>query len=422
MAMAQQENNIVDISMYRDDFPILGKVMNGKPVVYLDSASSAQKPQIVLDTMRELYENSYANIHRGLYAFSQETTQMFEAVRPKVAEFINAPSDNEVIFTRNTTEGINLVAQSWGRNNLKEGDEIIITAMEHHANIVPWQLLAKQIGVVIKVVPVLDDGTLDFGVFLELLSEKTRLVALVHASNALGTINPVAKMVTATKEFNNEIMTLIDGTQSTVHGAVDVQEIGCDFFTFTGHKLYGPNGIGVLWGRGNVLADMPPYQGGGDMIETVGFGAHETTFKPAPARFEAGTPAIAEVIALGAAIDYVSAIGMENIAAHETALLDIMMRELHMIEGLKFYGTTQEKVGVVAFTAEWAHASDIAMILDQQGVAVRTGHHCCMPLMKRFGVDATVRASLGIYSNEADIQALVRGLKKAQEMLGERQA
>ena len=406
-----------DISVYREDFPILAKSMNGKPVVYLDSAASAQKPQVVIDSMRDLYENNYANIHRGLYAFSQETTQMFESVRYKVSEFINAPSADGIIFTRNTTEAINLVAQSWGRNFLKEGDEIILTGMEHHANIVPWQLLAEQIGVVIKVVPVLDDGTLDFGDFMALLSEKTKLISIVHASNALGTINPVAKMIQATKEFNTDIITFVDGSQSIVHGAVDVQEIGCDFFAFTGHKIYGPNGVGVLWGKAEILNSMPPYQGGGDMIETVGFGDYETTFKAAPARFEAGTPAIAEVIALGVAIDYVSAIGMENIAMHEKALLDIMTRELNAIDGLTFYGTAQEKVGVVSFTSEWAHASDISMILDQCGVAVRTGHHCCMPLMKRFDVDATIRASLGLYSNESDIKALVSGLKKAKEML-----
>lgn len=416
MTNAQTKNVAIDISTYRQDFPIFESSMNGKPVAYLDSASSAQKPKIVLDTMRDLYENNYANIHRGLYAFSQETTNMFEAVRGKVAEFINAPSSEEIIFTRNTTEAINLVAQSWGRTNFKQDNEIIITEMEHHANIVPWQLLESQIGIVVKVVPVLDDGTIDFGAFVSLLSEKTKMVAVVHASNALGTINPVAKIVKATKEFNSDIMTLVDGSQSVVHGAINVQDIGCDFFTFTGHKLYGPNGIGVLWGRADILREMPPYQGGGDMIETVSF-KEPTTFKSAPARFEAGTPAIGEVIGLGAAIDYVSAISVENIADHEKNLLDIMMRELSAVEGLTYYGTAQDKVGVVSFTADWAHASDIAMILDQQGVAVRTGHHCCMPLMERFGVDATVRASLGLYSNESDVQALVGGLKKAKEML-----
>jgi len=416
MSMPQTKSFSADIAVYRDDFPILSKTMNGKPVIYLDSASSAQKPRVVLDTMRDVYENNYANIHRGLYQFSQTTTQMFEGVRPKIAEFINAPSAEEIIFTRNTTEAINLVAQSWGRTNLKRGDEIILSGMEHHANIVPWQLLEEQIGIKLKIIPVLGDGTLDFGAFMSMLSEKSKLVSLVHASNVLGTINSVQKFVAAAKRFNPEIVFVVDGSQSVVHGRVDVQELGCDFFAFTGHKLYGPNGVGALWGKGDILYDMPPYQGGGDMIDTVSFDKG-TTYKPAPARFEAGTPAIVEVIGLGAAIDYLSAIGMEAIAAHEKILLDIMMRELNAIDGLKFYGTAQEKVGVVSFTADWAHASDIAMILDQQGVAVRTGHHCCMPLMQRFGVDATVRASLGLYSNESDIHALVKGLKKAKEML-----
>ncbi len=408
-----------NIESYRSDFPILDKMMNGKPVAYLDSASSAQKPQIVLDTIRDVYENNYANIHRGLYQFSQVTTQLFEAVRPKVAEFINAPSSEEVIFTRNTTESINLVAQSWGRSTLQAGDEIILSAMEHHANIVPWQLLESQIGIKIKVIPVLKDGTLDFGAFMSLLSEKTKLLTLVHASNALGAINPVQKMAKAAKDFNKDITVLIDGSQSIVHRAVDVQALGCDFFAFTGHKLYGPNGVGVLWGKAGILADMPPYQGGGDMIETVSFEKDGTTFKGAPARFEAGTPAIVEVIALGAAIDYVSLIGMPEIEAHEKALLEGMMRGLKGVGGLTFYGAEQdaEKVGVVSFTADWAHASDISMILDQCGVAVRTGHHCCMPLMEHFGIDATVRASLGLYSNKEDVQALISGLKKAKEML-----
>lgn len=411
-----QMTDSADISVYREDFPILSKTMNGKPVAYMDSASSAQKPQVVLDAIRDVYENDYANIHRGLYQFSQVTTQQFEAVRPKVAGFINAPSSEEVIFTRNTTEAINLVAQSWGRTNLQAGDEIIISGMEHHANIVPWQLLEGQIGVKVKVIPVLDDGSLDFGAFMALLSEKSKLVSIVHASNALGTINNVAQISKAAKNFNSDIKILVDGSQSVVHGKVDVQELGCDFFVFTGHKIYGPNGIGALWGKADILADMPPYQGGGDMIETVSFDKG-ATFKPAPARFEAGTPAIVEVIALGAAVDYISSIGMDAIAAHEKKLLDIMTRELNAIDGLTFYGTAQDKVGVVSFTTDWAHASDIAMILDQQGVAVRTGHHCCMPLMQRFGIDATVRASLGLYSNEDDIKALVQGLKKAKEML-----
>lgn len=412
MAIAKLKTQAVDISNYRNDFPILKKTN----IAYLDSASSAQKPQCVIDSYKNLYENNYANIHRGLYKFSQETTQAYEVVRSKVATFINAKTENEIIFTRNTTEAINLVAQSWGRSHLQAGDEIIITEMEHHANIVPWQLLETQIGIKVKVAPIHDDGTLDFGALVSLFSERTKFVSIVHASNALGTINPVAKVIKAVKNFNSDILTLVDGSQSIVHGSIDVQSIGCDFFAFTGHKIYGPNGVGVLYGRSKILKNMPPYQGGGDMIETVSFDKG-TTFKPAPARFEAGTPAIAEVIALGTAIDYVSAVGMDNIAAHEARLLDIMMRELQAIEGLTFYGTAPDKVGVVSFTADWAHASDIAMILDQCGVAVRTGHHCCMPLMQRLGVDATVRASLGLYSNESDIQTLIKGLKKAKEML-----
>lgn len=405
-----------DVFDYRSDFPILSGTMNGKPIAYLDSASSAQKPQAVLNAMRDLYENNYANIHRGLYQFSQETTLAFESVRSKVADFINVPSAEEVIFTRNTTESINLVASSWGAENLTANDEIIITEMEHHANIVPWQMLSEEIGFKIKTIPVTDSGELDFDAFLKLLTPYTKFLGMVHVSNALGTINPVQKFIAAAKDFYRDIICLVDGSQSVVHGTVDVQEIGCDFFCFTGHKLYGPNGVGALWVRGDLLDAMPPYQGGGDMIETVSF-LDGTTYKSGAARFEAGTPAIAEVIALGAAIDYLRSIGMDNIAAHEKRLLDIMTRELSVIEGLNFYGTAQAKAGVVSFTADWAHASDIAMILDQQGVAVRTGHHCCMPLMARFGVDGTVRASLGLYSNEADIQALVHGLKKAKDML-----
>ena len=417
MPMTQhKEDNRVDMSLYRDDFPILNAQMNGKPVAYLDSASSAQKPAVVIEAMRALYEGHYANIHRGLYQFSQVTTEAFESVRGKIQGFINAPGADEVIFTRNTTEAINLVAQSWGRKYLKRGDEIILSEMEHHANIVPWQLLAQETGITIKIIPVLDDGTLDFGSFMALLSEKTRLISLVHASNALGTLNNVQNLAEKAKNFNKNIRFLVDGSQSVVHGPIDVQALGCDFFVFTAHKLYGPNGVGVLWAKGDILADMPPYQGGGDMIESVSFKTG-TTFKSAPARFEAGTPAIAEVIALGTAIDYVTAIGMDNIARREQELLSILTGQLQNIDGLTFYGTAPNKVGVVSFTADWAHASDIAMILDQCGVAVRTGHHCCMPLMERYGIDATVRASLGLYSNENDIEALINGLKKAKDML-----
>lgn len=413
---ARREDKMVDVSVYRRDFPVLSKEMNGKPVIYLDSGASAQKPQAVIDVMMNVLNNHYSNIHRGLYNFSQVNTEQYEAVRGKVADFINAASGNEIVFTKNTTEAINLVAESWGRTFLTEGDEIILSAMEHHANIVPWQLLESRIGVKLKVIPVLDNGELDLQAFEGLLSSKTRLFALTHTSNVLGTVNPVQQMIATVKAFNPDIVTLIDGSQGVVHGPVDVQELGCDFFAFTGHKLYGPNGVGVLWGKYDILDTMPPYQGGGDMIETVSFSG--TTFKAPPARFEAGTPAIVEVIGLGAAIDYVQAIGMETIAAYEKGLLDYAMTSLNGIEGLTFYGRSQQKAGIVSFTADWAHPSDIAMILDQQGVAIRTGHHCCMPLMERFGVDATARASFGLYTNRADIDAFVGALTKAKEMLG----
>ncbi len=395
---------------YRADFPILRDGVH-----YLDTASSAQKPRAVIDAMTDLMETQYANIHRGLYKFSQETTTAYEAVRSKVAAFLNAPSENEIVFTRNTTEAINLVAQSWGRTFLKEGDEIILTEMEHHANIVPWQLLCDQIGIVIKTIPVLEAGTLDLDTYQTLLSERTKLVGVVHISNALGAINPARQIIQTAKAHNPEIITLIDGSQSAVHGPVDLQELGCDFFVCTGHKLYGPTGIGVLWGRYDLLDAMPPYQGGGDMIEAVTF--DQTTYKAPPARFEAGTPAITEVIGLGAAIDYLTGIGMDEIAAHEKNLLDEAMTALNEIDGLTFYGTGQQKAGIISFAADWAHSSDIAMILDQCGVYVRSGHHCCMPLMQRFGIDGTIRASFGLYSNSEDIKALVEGLHKAGKML-----
>jgi cysteine desulfurase/selenocysteine lyase len=406
---------IQSIEYCREDFPIFTETVNGKPIAFLDTASSAQKPLAVIEKMREVMSHHYANIHRGLYHFSQVTTQEYENVRNKVSDFLNAYSEREIVFTRNTTEAINLVAQSWGADNIAAGDEIILTAMEHHANIVPWQLLQDRIGFTIKVVSVLVDGTLDLEIFETLLSEKTKLVAVVHVSNALGTINPVTRIVRAAKAYNPEIRILVDGSQSAVHGEVDVQELGCDFFAFTGHKLYGPTGAGVLWAHEDLLNSMRPYQGGGDMIERVSFDG--TTYKNAPARFEAGTPAIIEVIGLGAAIDYVHTVGRGNIAAHEKHMLDYMTREVSKIDGLRLFGAAQEKVGIVSFTLDWAQESDITMILDKQGVAVRTGHHCCMPLMKSLGVEGTIRASLGLYSNQNDIDLLVQGLKKAKELL-----
>jgi cysteine desulfurase/selenocysteine lyase len=415
MAKAVAPRSVRTIADARADFPILAGKMSGKPVAYLDTGASAQKPQVVIDAMRDVMESHYANIHRGLYEFSQTTTTEYEAVRAKVAGFIGAGSENEAIFTRNTTEAINLVAHSWGRKVLERGDDVVITEMEHHANIVPWQLVCGMTGAKLKVVPVNDDGTLNLAAFEHMVTETTKIVSFVHVSNSLGTINPAKKIVEICKTKNPDVAVLIDGSQSAVHGPVNVQDLGCDFFAFTGHKLYGPTGVGVLWGRSEILEQMPPYQGGGDMIEQVTFA--KTTFKEAPAKFEAGTPAIVEVIGLGAAIDYVQAIGMDVIAAHEKSLFEYAMKELAVVPGLTYYGTGPDKAGIISFRADWGHPSDIGMILDQCGVAVRTGHHCCQPLMQRFGVEATVRASFGLYSNKSDVDALVEALKKARSLL-----
>lgn len=414
MAMAKEDKSR-DITVYRSDFPILGKEMNGKPLIYLDTGASAQKPRAVIDAMTGIMEGYYSNIHRGLYNFSQVNTEAFEYVRTKVAQFINAPSAEEIVFTRNTTEGINLVVEAYGRTHLSAGDEVILTAMEHHANIVPWQELARKIGLKLHFIPVTPSGELDLSRLDTILNKNTKFLSIIHTSNALGTINPVQKIIKQVKDYNPNIGVLVDGSQAVVHSSVDIQALGCDFYVFTSHKLYGPTGLGVLWGRYELLDSMPPYQSGGDMIETVTL--QGSTYKAPPARFEAGTPAIIEVMGLGAAIEYVSAIGMDAIEAHEKALLDYAMKELSVISGLKFYGTAQNKAGIISFTADWAHHSDIAMILDQCGVAVRTGHHCCMPLMAEYGIDGTARASLGLYNNKDDIDRFVAALDKAKGML-----
>lgn len=400
---------------YRADFPMLQTRMNDKPLVFLDSAASAQKPQVVIDAINAVYTQKYANIHRGLYSLSQDLTQRFETVRQKVARFIGAPSPNTIVFTRNATEAINLVAQSWGKTCLKPGDEIILTQMEHHANIVPWQMLETQMGITIKVWPVMQDGCIDPAWLAANLSPKTKILGLVHISNVLGTVNPVKDIIRQVRAYNPAIRVLVDGSQAVVHGAVNVIDLDADFYAFTGHKLYGPTGIGALYGKYDLLQSMPPYQGGGDMIERVSFAG--TTFKDAPARFEAGTPPIVEVIGLGAAIDYLESIGMENIAAHEQVLLQRATEALKEIPVLKIIGQAPHKAAVISFTMDGMHHSDIAGILDQQGIAVRAGHHCCMPLMEALGLEGTVRASFGLYSNESDIDSLVEGLNKAREML-----
>ncbi len=406
---------MTDLAHHRNDFPVLSTQMNGKPLAFLDSGASAQKPQAVIDAMNAVQTRAYSNIHRGLYRISQDLTADFEAVRAKIAAFIGASSEKEIVFTRNATESINLVAQSWGRTHLKAGDEIILTQMEHHANIVPWQLLRDQIGIVINIIPVLENGTLDLSAFEEMLTEKTKIVSVVHVSNALGTLNDVNRIIKIARGFNPKIKVLLDGSQSVVHERIDVKTLDCDFFVFTGHKLYGPTGIGVLYGKYEILDSMPPYQGGGDMIERVTFA--KTTYKEPPYRFEAGTPAIIEVIGLGAAIDYVQSIGLDNIHVHEQKLLVYGTKMLHEIEGVRLYGTAPQKAAILSFTMEGTHPSDVGMILDQCGVAVRTGHHCCMPLMQRYGIEATIRASMGLYTNASDIDQLCEGLTKAKEML-----
>ncbi|MAF98347.1 MAG: cysteine desulfurase [Micavibrio sp.] len=401
---------------YRADFPVLSQEMNGKRLAFLDSGASAQKPVQVIEAMDRVLNTGYSNIHRGLYAISQNLTAEYEAVRQKVADFIGAYSDKEIVFTRNTTDAINLIAQSWGRAHLQRGDEVIISEMEHHANIVPWQLLRDQIGIELKIIPVKDDATLDLDAYKTLLSNKTKLISVVHISNALGTINPVQDIVKIAKDFNAYIKLLIDGSQSIVHMPIDVKALGADFFVFTGHKLYGPTGIGALWGRMDVLETMPPYQGGGDMIEHVSF--EKTTYKEPPFRFEAGTPPIVEVIGLGAAIDYVRSVGFEYILEHEKELIAYGQERLSKIEGLNLYSRAPQRAGIFSFTIDGTHPSDVGMILDQSGVCVRTGHHCCMPLMQRFSLDATVRASLGLYNDKDDIDQLIEGLYKVKDLFG----
>jgi cysteine desulfurase/selenocysteine lyase len=409
---AMAENTAYDVARWRADFPILSERVYDKPLVFLDSAASAQKPQGVIDAMRYCYEHEYANIHRGVYWLSQKSTQAYEDTRVKVQRFINAASEKEIIFTKGTTEAINLVASSYGGSALQAGDEIILSHLEHHANIVPWQLLQQRIGIEIKVAPIDDQGNFLLGEFEKLLSPRTRLVAITHGSNALGTIPPVAEIIRLAHAQG--ALVLLDGAQAVVHGPVDVQALDVDFYAFSGHKLYGPSGIGVLYGKADLLDAMPPYQGGGDMIRRVTF--ENTTFADIPGRFEAGTPHIAGAYGLSAAIDYVSNIGMDAIAAHEQDLLRYATGRLQEINSLRLIGTADNKAGIVSFELDGVHAHDIGTILDREGIAVRVGHHCAQPLMDRFNIAGTVRASFGLYNNEADIDALVASLGAVREI------
>jgi len=391
------------------DFPILERPIRGRRLVYLDNGATTQKPRSVIDAESRYYLEDNANIHRGVHWLSQHATDLYEAGRERVRSLLNAARSDEIIFTRGTTEAINLVAQSWGQANLKAGDEILLTAMEHHSNIVPWQMLAARTGAVIKVVPISDCGELDMDAFHSLLGARTRLVAAAHVSNALGTINPVAEIVRAAHAAG--ALVLLDGAQAVAHQAVDVQALGCDFYAFSGHKLYGPTGIGALYGRHELLQAMPPWQGGGDMIRTVAFDG--STYADVPQRFEAGTPNIAGVVGLDAAIAYVQQLGLEAIEAHEQELLAYGTQALSDIEGLRLIGTASHKAAILSFVVEGIHPHDLGTILDMEGVAIRAGHHCAMPLMTRYGIPGTARASLGLYNRPADIDALAAAVRKA---------
>jgi len=404
----------LDVNKIRADFPILAELIRNKPLVYLDNAASCQKPQAVIDSIVHLYSHDYANVHRGVHTLSVRSTDKFEGARTKVKDFINAASDKEIIFVRGATEAINLVAQTYGKANLKAGDEILITAMEHHSNIVPWQMLCQQTGAILKVAPINLQGELIYDEFEKLISDKTRLVSVVHMSNALGTINPVKQIIAAAHAKG--IPVLLDGAQSIPHMTVDVQELDCDFYVFSGHKLYGPSGIGVLYGKQALLEAMPPYQGGGDMIRKVTF--EETEYNVLPYKFEAGTPNIADVVGLGAAIDYLNAIGMDKIAAHEAELLDYATEKAKQIKGLRIIGEAEHKGAILSFVLDKIHPHDIGTMLDSLGIAIRAGHHCAMPVMDFFKVPATARASFAMYNTKEEIDVLMKGIESLIEVFG----
>jgi cysteine desulfurase/selenocysteine lyase len=401
-----------DVGKVRDDFPILKEKVYDKPLVYLDNAATSQKPKTVLEAIARFYNEDCSNVHRGVHLLSARATDAYEGVRVKVQRFLNAREAREIIFVRGTTEAINLVAQTYGRAHVKTGDEIVITAMEHHSNIVPWQMLCEEKGARLRVAPINDRGEMVFEEFEKLLTPRTRLVAAAHVSNALGTINPVRQIIETAHRLN--VPVLIDGAQAVPHLRVDVQQLDCDFYTFSGHKVYGPTGIGVLYGKASLLESMPPYQGGGDMISSVTF--EKTLYNTIPYKFEAGTPNIAATMGLGAAIDYVNRIGLENMAAYEQELLAYATKAISEIPGVRLIGTAGEKAGVLSFVLDGVHPHDVGTVLDQEGIAVRTGHHCAQPVMERFGVPATVRASLAFYNTKKEIDALAAGMRKVKEI------
>lgn len=404
----------LDVKSIKADFPILGETVYGKPLTFLDSAASAQKPRAVIDAEKDLFEHYYANIHRGVYKFSQDATEAYEKTRETVRSFINARQSRECIFVRGATEGINLVAQTWGRKNIAAGDEIILSELEHHSNIVPWQMLAEEKGARIKVIPLLDDGSVDMETFARLLTDRTKLVAVAHISNSIGTHLPVENIIQLAHAAGAKI--LIDGCQAAPHEAIDVQALDTDFYVFSAHKVYGPTGIGVLYGKEELLDAMPPWQGGGDMISTVTF--EKTTYNDLPHKFEAGTPNISGGIAMHHALEYVSNIGFDRIAAHEADLRDYATARLIGSNSVRLIGTAEGKGAIISFVMESAHPHDIGTILDRQGIAVRAGHHCAQPVMDRFGIPGTVRASFGIYNDRSDVDRLIDGLKKVVDIFG----
>ena len=412
--MAQLKNQSVefDVEKVRKDFPILHQMINGKPLIYLDNAATSQKPKNVIDAVETYYREYNSNIHRGVHTLSENATETYESSRLKIKNFINANSTKEIVFVRGATEAINLVAQSLGRDSLNENDEIIITELEHHSNIVPWQLLSQQTGAKLKFIPINNKGELIEEEYKKLLNKKTRIVAVGHISNALGTINPIETIITMAHEYDAKV--LIDGAQAAPHTLIDVKKLDCDFYVFSGHKLFGPTGVGVLYGKKDLLEKMPPYQGGGDMIKMVSM--KETQYNDLPYKFEAGTPNIAGVIGLGAAIDYVNEIGLENISTYENELLDYANQQASEITGLKFIGTARQKASILSFTLDGIHPHDVGTILNSEGIAIRTGHHCAMPVMEYFKIPATSRASFTFYNTHEEIDALIKAIEKCKKV------
>jgi cysteine desulfurase/selenocysteine lyase len=405
--------NELDVYAVRRHFPALTREVKGKPLVYFDNAATTQKPQVVIDALVEYYSKFNANIHRGIHTLAEEATAAFESTRDTVQRFINSPAREQIIFTGGTTEGINLVAQTWGRQNIKKGDEILISAMEHHSNIVPWYILAQEKGAVLKVIPVNEDGELVMSEFEKLLTEKTKIVAVVHASNALGTINPVKKIIDAAHKKGAVV--LIDGAQSSVHLDIDVQDLDCDFFSFSSHKIYGPTGVGILYGKKQLLEDMPVYQGGGEMIREVSY--ENISYNDLPYKFEAGTPNIADAIAFKAALDFTSKLGKEKIRRHEHEILEYATEKLEAVPGLRIIGKARNKVSLISFVMDKVHPQDLGILLDNRGIAVRTGHHCAQPLMDRYCIPGTTRASFAMYNTKEEVDELIIGLNKAVKML-----